>query len=382
MCDFVFCYGSSNERKLSKYIKDTKKGLRLYVSDREYFYVEIKKTNRKNLVINFEDSLKFIKFLVKNKIHCQLLNNKHSCGFCKNYRTYFQYIVQNKHVQHIKLFVGKFIPMIRSICEFVNFNLSYVIEDKQIFGNNNIDLEIVKYIFEIGNLIDVDYIVEYTLKTLDDVGIDLLEIFIGIYKQKITYFFTEDFGNIGDLLNTVLNMWAFIIPAFKTDNVNLFNYVVEELSNITDDINEEELDKNQIVSLNKIKQIYIYSELKIGVFLNTCIYNSFDCPNVFKQLMEDYVKDYLDIDSFAYNFFRKILDNNKFACAGILCEKINGNQRVLKNLLFYTVSTIDEARILVDYELDYEKIYEDPGFNKLAENTRKIIEQLVKETDN
>ncbi|EJN40644.1 hypothetical protein lvs_L138 [Acanthamoeba polyphaga lentillevirus] len=272
--------------------------------------------------------------------------------------------------------------MIRSICEFVNFNLSYVIEDKQIFGNNNIDLEIVKYIFEIGNLIDVDYIVEYTLKTLDDVGIDLLEIFIGIYKQKITYFFTEDFGNIGDLLNTVLNMWAFIIPAFKTDNVNLFNYVVEELSNITDDINEEELDKNQIVSLNKIKQIYIYSELKIGVFLNTCIYNSFDCPNVFKQLMEDYVKDYLDIDSFAYNFFRKILDNNKFACAGILCEKINGNQRVLKNLLFYTVSTIDEARILVDYELDYEKIYEDPGFNKLAENTRKIIEQLVKETDN
>lgn len=386
MCDFVFCYGSSNKRKLSKYIKDTKKGLRLYISDKQYITIEIKKTDKEYLVIGFEDNIKFMKFLVKKKIHCQFLSDKHSCGFCKNYRTYFQYIIQNKHMQHIKLFVGKFIPMIRSRCGYSEFNLSNVVEDNKIFENNNINLEIVKYIFEIGNLFDTDYIVAHVLIGLDDIEIDFIDSLIDIYKHKITYLFTEDFSNIDNLLYTVLDLKVFITPAFKTDDINLFNYVVEELSNIMGDIREEELSKKQMVPFKKIKSKYILETDCIFKLIDVCVGSfyekSFHCPNIFKQLVEDYIENHGSIGLLFCNFFRKIVANDKFTYAGILCEKINGDQKFLRNFLFESVGSVKEVQILIDYGLDYEEIYEDPDFRELPSSITKFIRNLIKETSN
>ncbi|AAV50457.1 hypothetical protein [Acanthamoeba castellanii mimivirus] len=386
MCDFVFCYGSSNERKLSMNIKETKKGLQLYVSNSEYIYIEIKKTYRKNLVINFEDSLKFMKFLVRKKIHCQFLTDKHGCGFCKNYREYFQYIVQNKHMKHIKFFVGKFIPMIRSRCGYSEFNLSNVVEDNKIFENNNIDLEIVKYMFEIGNLFDVDYIVVHVLTELDDIEIDFIDSLIDIYKQKITYLFTEDFSDIDNLLYTVLDLNIFITPALKTDDINLFNYVVEELSSIMSDIKEEELSKKQIIPFKKIKSKYILDADRIFKLIDICVGSfyekSFHCPNIFKQLVEDYIENHGSIRLLFNNFFRKIVANDKFAYAGILCEKVNSDQNFLRKILFESVGSIKEAQILIDYGLDHEEIYEDPDFRKLPKTITKFIKKLIKETSN
>ncbi|AKI79915.1 hypothetical protein [Niemeyer virus] len=386
MCDFVFCYGSSNAKKLSMNIKETKKGLQLYVSNSEYIYVEINGMNmyNKSLVIGFEDSLKFMKYLVRKKIHCHFLIGKHGCGFCKNYRKYFQYIVQNKCMKHIKLFVGKFIPMVRSCCGYSEFSLSNVIEDNKIFENNNIDLEIIKYIFEIGNLFDTDYIVAYVLTELDNIEIDFIDSLIDIYKQKITYLFTEDFSNIDNLLDTVLDIKVFITPSFKTDDINLFNYVVEELSNITNDINEEELSKKQIIAFKKIKSKYTSDVDCIFKLINMCVESiyekSFHCPNIFKQLVEDYVKDCGNIGLLFNYFFRRIVDKDKFAYAEILCEKVNGDQKFLRKILFKNAATIKEAQILIDYGLDYEEIYEDPDFKKLPNGIIKFIEKLIEET--
>lgn len=68
MGDFVFCYGLHNKNRLSKYIKQTKKGCKLYFDNENYINVKIEtRSNQKYIIVDFNDSLDFMKFIVKKK---------------------------------------------------------------------------------------------------------------------------------------------------------------------------------------------------------------------------------------------------------------------------------------------------------------------------
>ncbi|AKI79911.1 hypothetical protein [Niemeyer virus] len=373
MGDFVFCYGLHNKNRLSKYIKQTKKSLKLYLDNDNYINVKMKtQSGQKYIVVDFNDSLDFLKFIVEKKIYCD--EYKHDCESLCLHNDYLEYIVENKYYDIIKFYCKKFVPLIKlnnDICVF--FHSLFV----------DIDQNDFKYIFKHSCLEDIKPHIVYVLITINTT-IEFMDDIISIYKNKLTKLFTS--GKILDLelCKIKIDPKFFLISALKKDDVKLFEFVIEEICNLTNEIDKTKLDKKQSKLLEKFEVNFdfkfiddIISNYMLDDFnLDINIEPTYFCPNIFRQILLT-VSDikYLDngtmFDILAYDIVEYM---------GIICDFIGDSNPELINGMLIDAKSTEMAQLLIDYGAEYEKLYESQEFHECHSNVKKLIKKLIKET--
>ncbi|AKI79913.1 hypothetical protein [Niemeyer virus] len=375
MCDFIFCYGSHNKKRLSKYIKQTKHGYRLYLDDDNFIKVKIKThNNRKYIVVNFNDSIDFLKFIIRKKIYCQKTNS-HNCNSIFYRNNYLEHIVKNKYLDAIKIFFKEFIPMITIVTkrDFFWDQLPLIF----------FDLDMVKHILKNGNLKDTKYIFYDGLRENSDfITIEFMDDIISIYKKKITRLFAENIITSHNIYDNKIDEYEFIIPALEKDDVDLFYFVVEEICNLTNKIDKTKLDNKQLGLLKSFEFNFDVKEINsfIGNLLlpdfNTAAIDTYCCPNIFRQIIFS-----LDnIDSLMSDFFTNILDYDIIEYMRVICDFIGDTNPKFINKMLTEAESTEMAQLLIDNGADYEKLYESTEFSKCDDCIKKFIKNLINET--
>ncbi|AEJ34408.1 hypothetical protein MIMI_L174b [Acanthamoeba polyphaga mimivirus] len=183
MCDFVFCCGSDSENILSKYIKKSQKGFKLCLGKESHIkikFMDDTKRNLKYIVVDFDDSIDFIKFVAKKKIHCVIDSHDHKCSSLYNYRMYYKYIFQNGYLKHIKIFMTVFMELLRLLN---HINLYNIIHHEELF-ENGIDNETFFYLFKIGFLGDIIDIINHVVSNTKTITVDFMDKILVVYKTN------------------------------------------------------------------------------------------------------------------------------------------------------------------------------------------------------
>ncbi|AEQ60358.1 hypothetical protein [Acanthamoeba polyphaga mimivirus] len=376
MGEFVFCYGSQNKKCLSKYIKQTKNSYKLYLSDNNYIYFDKIKTQdcQKYIEVDFNNSFEFLKFIVKKKIYCDM-HNRNCKSFCFH-NNYFKYIVENKHYDIIKFFCKKFIPLIKSNRNIYSFPYSLPMY---------VDLDDFNYIFKHSCLEDIYPSIIRILRYNGDVTIEFMDDIISIYKNKLTKLFIN--GNILDLDRKFeIDPQIFLIPSLVKDDVNLFDFIIEEICNLTSEIDKTKLDKKQLKLLENFKVKFdseficeiIYSRMLHDFEDILQVEDTYFCPKIFKQMLPN-ISDL--INSLTHNrIIQFIIAYNIVEYMGILCDFIGDTEpKFINNMLIKATST-EMGQLLVDYGADYEKLYISTSFKNCSDCVKKLVKKIIKET--
>ncbi|AAV50454.1 hypothetical protein [Acanthamoeba castellanii mimivirus] len=374
MSDFIFCYGSQNKKRLSKYIKQTKNNHKLYLSDDNYIHIKIEtRIGRKYIVVDFNDSLDFINFIVRKKIYCNS-KNKHNCDPLKLHSDYLNYIVQHKHYDIIKIFYKKFIPLIKSRQNLESLRFAF---------QNRDNLEVIKYIFKCGSLEDTKELIIDAFIKIPNITMEFMDDIISIYKHKFTKVFMTN--GLYTPVTLKIDLDYFLKPAFRTDDVNLFDIIVEELSTLTDEIDKTKLDKKQLEYLKFFDTTLNAGDIN-SILYHDLIYNinnpkdkshNYYCPNIFRRmifsldninLLRDNVFDILTLDLIEY--------------ANILCDFIGNNDPGFIEMMFIYAKSTEMAQLLIDSGVDYEALYKSNKLYRSEPVVKKLVNRLIKENAN
>ncbi|AKI79909.1 hypothetical protein [Niemeyer virus] len=378
MGDFVFCYGSHNRKILSKYIKSTKNNHKFYFDKEQYINIKIETiSNQKYIVVNFNDSLDFLNFIVDKKIYCNFTNDKHYCESLEFHYNYLNYIAQHKHLDIIKVFYKKFVPLIKFGQDLKSLRFC-ILQD--------IDPEVVKHIFKYGCLEDTTDFIDNEFRKIPDITIEFMNEIISIYKHKLTKLFATDKIDVC-IYNIQISLFQFLIPALKKDDVDLFNFIIEEMCNLTSEIDKTKLNKKQLQYLKIIDIDIDFSIPDINIFIDFYMLCDFDdcspedemyfCPKIFRQLIFG-----LDnLDSLDGRILFDILEYNVVEYMNVVCDFIGNTNPKLINKMLPEAKSTEMAQLLIDCGADYEKLYESNNFSKCNLCVKKFIKELIKETD-
>ncbi|ADO18031.1 hypothetical protein [Acanthamoeba castellanii mimivirus] len=375
MGDFVFCYGSHNRKLFSKYIVSTKNSHKFYFGKKQYIDIEIETIfSQKYIVVDFNDSLDFLNFIVDNEIYCNFTNNKHECESLEFHHNYLNYITQHKHLDIVKIFYKKFVPLIKS---------GRGVQSLQFCILQDIDPEVVKCVFKNGSLEDTkDFIINEFHKN-PDITIEFMDEIISIYKHKLTKLFMENKID-KSIDNMEISLFQFLIPALKKDDVGLFNFIIEEICNLTSEIDKTKLDKTQLGYLESIDIDFGIRDINTLIdYYMLCDFDDcspedemYFCPNIFRQLIFS-----LDnLDSLAGRILFDIPEYNVVEYMGIICDFIGETNPLLINKMLPEAKSTEMAQLLIDCGADYEKLYESKKFSKCNSCVKKLIKELIKET--
>ncbi len=364
MGDFVFCYGLHNKNRLSKYIKQTKKGCKLYLDDENYIKIKIEtRSGQKYIVIDFNDSLDFLKFIVKKKISCG--EYKHDCNSLYLHNDYLEYVIENKHYDIVKFYCKKFVPLIKSDNSVYPFSFSLFVD---------IDLDDFKYIFKHSRLEDINPYFIYVLGQSDNITIEFMDDIIGMYKSKLTRLFVNNKISDSNIDKIKIGLQDFIKPVYEKDDVNLFDFIIEEIHNLTSDIDKTKLYKKQLGFLKIFEFYYELDTESINRFINYVL--DCTCPKIFKQLLFNLG----NVDLLDKTIVRDILEFNMVEYMGIICDFIGDTNPELINKMLTKATSTEMAQLLIDCGADYEKLYESQNFRKCDSCVKKLIKKIIKET--
>ncbi|AKI79910.1 hypothetical protein [Niemeyer virus] len=375
MGDFMFCYGSQNRKRLSKYIKQTKNSFKLYLNDENYIRIKIKtRTDRKYIVVHFNDSFDFLKFIVKKKIYCS--STKHNCKSFYLHGKYFKYIVENKHYDIIKFFCKKFVPLIKSNCNISSFPFYLPIY---------IDLDDFHYIFKYSCLEDIYPCIVNVLRYNNSITIEFMDDIISIYKNKLTKLFIN--GKILDLDGKIrIDPQIFLMSSFVKDDVNLFDFIIEEICNLTSEIDKTKLNKQQLELLEKF-EVKFNSEFICEIIYNHMLHDFEDvlriedayfCPNIFKQMLPNISNL---INSLTCNrIIQFIIEHNVVEYMGIICDFIGDTNPEFINKMLIRAKSTEMAQLLIDSGADYEVLYRSTSFKNCNDCVKTLIKKLVQAT--
>lgn len=373
MCDFVFCCGSNSENILSKYIKKSQKGFKLCLGKESQIKIKFKddiKHNLKYVVVDFDDSIDFIKFIAKKKIHCVIDSNNHKCSSLYNYRMYYKYIFQNGYLKHIKTFMTVFMETLRSMNH--DIYLYNIIYHGELF-ENGIDNEIFFYLFKISFLGEIIDIVDYVVSNTKNITIEFIDEILEIYKNKLIQYAINDV-----CINSVCydKIYKILIDeSLETDNLTLFNFIVEELDTTFMDVNESKLTFQQKTRLDIIKNKHSYNSTRINGIIKTCLlkYSPVkNCPKIFRQLVTD-LGGVMEMTKHDFNeiFYRGII-----VYAEIVCENIANTSPELIDDLLLKARSMKMFQLLVDHGANYKKIYKTTTDKEQKKSLKKFINNL------
>ncbi|AKI79914.1 hypothetical protein [Niemeyer virus] len=386
MCDFVFCLGSHNKKLLSDRLISNKKGWYLYLGKKYHIGIKIVTlSNRKYIVVDFDKNIEFMKFLVRKNIHCNMFDRSHKCKSHVYYKNYLRHIIDNKCLDHIKILYSKFFPLIRSqgpINNIIDISKPLILFKNYTVGMDlGIDQETIMCIFKYGKMIDVASLFIHVLRTISDVTFEFLDDMLSIYKRKIIKLFTKEKHELDNDLN-IIPIEVFLMLSFRNDDVDMFYFVIEEMSKLHNHIDTGNFTRQELCAFNKF--VYNFNANNINTIINTHLiglnheyyFLVFYCPKIFNQLILELNDISLLSESIMFDILQ--LDFVEYMIA--ICETIgNSNPKILVKFL-RCAKSIEMAQLLIDYGADYEKLYKSSKFSKCNSHVKLFIEKLVRET--
>lgn len=382
MCNFVFRYDSHIENKLSNCIKKTNSKTLLQVSNGKFITIKIGTSyGKKYISVSFNDSICFMKFIVGKRIHCRT-NTISNCECCTNYTSYCKYIFQNRCIEHIKIFIANFLPMIREIschkCKLIELIKINTINNNPTVLNSikfiEFDNELILLIFKYGFFEDTIDVVKILLDSIQNVTFEFMDTLIDIFKKNINgkdrkYFMDKIISH-----TFKLNLMDFVKPVLSTNNVDLFYYIIDELTTI---IGQFFCDNNISECDDQLDTKFEYNSSISIKIVNYLIYRSLYCPKIFKQLLIDIN----DVDLIG-NIMDTLVFNNCIEYVAITLDYLGSNSQKFNNKIFLHATSIEMIDLLIDYGADYETIYRNRKFHKLREDILVHIKKLIKSNKN
>ncbi|AEJ34411.1 hypothetical protein MIMI_L177 [Acanthamoeba polyphaga mimivirus] len=276
----------------------------------------------------------------------------------------------------LNFFVKKFIPLIKSNRNIYSFPYSLPMY---------VDLDDFNYIFKHSCLEDIYPSIIQVLRYNRDITIEFMDDIFSIYKNKLTKLFIND--NILDLDSKFeIGPQIFLTPSFVKDDVNLFDFIIEEICNLTSEIDKTKLDKKQLKLLENFKVKFdseficeiIYSRMLHDFEDILQVEDTYFCPKIFKQMLPN-ISDL--INSLTHNrIIQFIIAYNIVEYMGILCDFIGDTEpKFINNMLIKATST-EMGQLLIDYGADYEKLYRSTSFKNCSDCVKKLVKKIIKET--
>ncbi len=386
MCDFLFCYDSHIENTLSKYIKTTNSKTLLQVSNSNFITIKIGTSYRKKyILINFNDSICFMKFVVGKRIHCQT----YLIGMCEchvNYTRYCKCIFQNGCIKHIKIFIGKFLPMVREISDH-KYKLIDLIKLNTINNNHTVfnSIRLIKFdinndlillIFKYGFFEDTIDVVKILLDSIQHVTFEFMDTLINIFKKNINGKDRKYFMDKIKSHTFSLSLMDFVRPVLPTDNVDLFYYIIDELTTILGQIFCDN-DTSECDNPDKLNTNFKYDSSKSAEIINYLIYKSLYCPKIFKQLL-------IDINNInsTRDIINKLVYKDYIEYVAITLDYLGSNSQKFIDEIFLHATSIEMIDLLIDYGADYETIYMGSKIYRLREDILVHTKKLIKSNKN
>ncbi|AHJ39949.2 hypothetical protein [Acanthamoeba polyphaga mimivirus] len=327
------------------------------------------KRNLKYIVVDFDDSIDFIKFVAKKKIHCVIDSHDHKCSSLYNYRMYYKYIFQNGYLKHIKIFMTVFMELLRLLN---HINLYNIIHHEELF-ENGIDNETFFYLFKIGFLGDIIDIINHVVSNTKTITVDFMDKILVVYKNKLIQYAIDDICINSACYDKIYKI--LIDKSLETDNLNLFNFIVEELDTVFMDVDESKLTFRQKNRLDSIKNKHSYNSTRINSIIKICLSKHSpvkNCPKIFSQLITDLggVMEMIDHDFYKI-FYRGIINY-----AEIVCENLIHTSPELIDDLLLKARRMEMFQLLVDHGANYKKIYKTTTDEKQKKSLKRFINNL------
>ncbi|AKI79904.1 hypothetical protein [Niemeyer virus] len=363
MTELYFCFHKNLQNKLSKFIitnennSDKNQILKLMIDDDKTinFRIVYGVFNWGNIVMEFSDAIEYLGFLIKNNIHCRMkfhngktIGPDTDCKCSKNYEDYLLKSVTNGKKKHILFFFRKLLPYLRthhdeniSVKLGVSISLLY---SKQISTNA------IKYMFKISHLTDFCVLFCGLLKNRI-ISIKFVEYIMDSYQKKLVKHFVEDKideKNI-DLLNFHYILKDII---YYQKSIKLLQCVIDEFSNVTNNIDINDVKKKYRKSYDLLSENYMYDKEIINSLITYCIYSE-SSSKFFNML----TLDMGDYKNFTPDLVDIIMTHSTMKYTRIFFENVLVNypdeiNKLFLNSVKYNNDVVD---LLVEYGADYNK---------------------------
>ncbi|QTF49076.1 hypothetical protein qu_181 [Acanthamoeba polyphaga mimivirus] len=362
MTELYFCFHESIQKELSKFIVNENKSSnknqtsKLMIDDNKIinFRTIDGVFNWGNIVIEFNDAIEYIGFLIKNNIHCRMkfhngktIGPDADCKCSKNYEDYLLKSVTNGKKKHILFFFRKLLPYLRTHDENINVKLGISIS---LLFSKQISTNAIKYMFKISHLKDFCFLfnglLQYRL-----ISKKLIEYIMDSYQKKLTKHFVED--KIDDKDVAFLDFRKILANIIDNQkSTKLLQYVIDEFSNIANNIDRNDVKKKYRKSYDSLTENYVYDKKIINSLMEHCIYSESSSKffNILTLDMGDYknfTPDLVDII-----MTRSTMKYTRIFFKNVLVSYPDEINKLFLNSLKYDCDVVD---LLVEYGADYNK---------------------------
>lgn len=363
MTKLHFCFNKPIQKELSKFIvgvdnnKDKDQSSKLMIDNDKIINFRIINGvfNWGNIVIEFSDAIEYLRFLIKNNIHCSMkyYNGKTigpdtNCKCSKNYEDYLFVSVINGKKKHIIFFFRELLPYLRTHHD-ENINVKLGVSISQLFSKQ-ISTNAIKYMFKISHLKDLRPLFNGLLQH-KLVSMKLIEYIMDSYQKKLIKHFVEDkideknilFIDFRDILIGII---------YYQKSTKLLQYVIDEFSNVTNNIDINDIKKKYRKSYNSLTENYVYDKKIINLLIEHCI-----CSESSSKFFNMLTLDMGDYKNFTPDIVDIIMTRSTMEYTRIFFENVLVNHPDEINKLFMNSLEYDSdvVNLLVEYGADYDK---------------------------
>ncbi|AEJ34415.1 hypothetical protein MIMI_L181a [Acanthamoeba polyphaga mimivirus] len=263
--------------------------------------------------------------------------------------------------------------MVNSVLKFdLLFNYQY----------SQIDPEILKYIFKHGDLKDTVPLIIGCVYQYPNITIEFMSDIIFIYKHKLVKILSGNKFLDVDFDKIMISIFIFLVPSLEKDDIEFFNFIVDEFRYLLNDIDETKLNDEQLSLLKKFRSEYEILDINDFIYCYTvCDFSTqnektYYCPNIFRQMV-------LSLDNINYlknNVVPDILEYDIVEYMGVICDFIGTTNPKLINKMLTKARSTEMAQLLIDYGADYEKLYESNKFRECHSSVKKLVRKIIRET--
>ncbi|AVL95258.1 hypothetical protein ma871 [Moumouvirus australiensis] len=334
----------------------------------------------------------FMKYLIKNKIkdkyeyEFEELFNNHQYFSKKIYYNYFEYILINNMMSHIKLFLKEYCPIFMDnnyICCY--FNKIYnglaketLMKQTLSFVIKTFSLNTLSYCIHNGlkNYIIYNNFENSMEKDITKLNFFLLKKLLKLFVKKLVKYITSSlkyFANkhnieLKDLKNKteilhyihIINLEEILNLCIEYNNPEFFKYSLKKLSSFLDNIDVGNIKNEKLYNPICKYKYFEYNEKMRKVLIKNILIRSNPCFEIYELILSDFKVEYLK-NEFIYIVLEEIsyrddIDSYLEPILYHIYSKMGMDQEFIDNLFrrSYDFSK-NMAKILVEYGADYEK---------------------------
>ncbi|QTF49635.1 hypothetical protein qu_744 [Acanthamoeba polyphaga mimivirus] len=359
----LYCVGCCNKGEIESRLSKPKGVCRMKLDKGKKITVEYVPEDN-YIYIDLENAIQFVKFISKHNYFCyEIDGDYHKCKMDKYMHRYIMFVIANNMEDHIEIIFSRLLPSYKKFkgahtTDFIKLIISGI-------AKYNSE-QLVKTIIDNYPYNDYSLLFEKVIEGNADK--DLIEYTIDAYRKKLFRCIKKN-KNILPKVDLKDILIQFII----TNDVDMFNFVVNSFMDISNDFQELKINDKQQKKINDLTKIFDY-EYYSDFLISAAIENN--SYKIISQLIDDSI----GLDYFDYRSLRYIMKEEKFEVFDVVLEKVIKHDKKMTNRLFlksyhYEIPIIDS---LISYGANYNKYGHTVIFlAKLNDNT-EVAEFLKK----